>query len=545
MNNGQGRKKERIIIIGLDSADPDLVQLWTKEGRLPFLASLIESGVWSRLISTRGLFADSPWPSFNTGVSPAKHGFYDYLQLKRGTMDIVRRDARFCRYLPFWWLLREAGKKVAVFDVPKTYPLPGVPGTQVASWGEHYPLLSRCSLPAAAAEELVARFGSYRHPHEIVTPKRLSQELHIYDTIRFNVDRRLEATQFLLDQEDWDLFVTVFGEVHYAGHQFYHYFDRSHWAYDPARAIKFGEALPDTYAALDAALAALLKNVSPETAVFIVSVHGIETNYSANHLMPTVLEKLGFQTPAAPGTGAGKAAGVWGLSRTVRELLPKRVRAFINEHMLSEAFHDRMFAQQFRTETDWQRTRAFFLPSDHFQGFLSVNLKGREPWGVVEPGAEYDGVCRQLSYELKRLVNPDTGKPAIAHVVKISDVYRGENLYSLPDVVIQWATDGPIKRLHHPQFGVVADESFQLRKARHAVDGFMIATGKHIRKAAQLSGATTLDFAPTILYLMGQAVPRDMDGKVLVELIDDAFKEETPVSYCESPLVAPQELRVD
>lgn len=73
----------------------------------------------------------------------------------------------------------------------------------------------------------------------------------------------------------------------------------------------------------------------------------------------------------------------------------------------------------------------------------------------------------------------------------------------------------------------------------------MIATGKHIRKEAMLSGATTLDLAPTILYLMGQAVPRDMDGKVLVDLIEDAFKEEKPVSYCESPLVTPQELRME
>jgi type I phosphodiesterase/nucleotide pyrophosphatase len=122
------RGKHRVMVIGLDSVDPDLVLRWSQEGRLPFLHSLMQSGVWTRLISTHDIFNDSPWPTFNTGVSPGKHGFYNHIQFRRGTTEIFRSDARSCYYLPFWWLLRGAGKKVAVFDVPKTYPLPGIEG---------------------------------------------------------------------------------------------------------------------------------------------------------------------------------------------------------------------------------------------------------------------------------------------------------------------------------------------------------------------------------------------------------------------------------
>ena len=112
--------RSRIVVIGIDCADPDLVQRWSQEGRLPFLRSLMESGACIRLTSSSDLFPDAPWLSFSAGVTPAKHGYYSYLQLKRGTTDLIRADARHCRYLPFWSLLQD--KKVAAFRDPD---LPG------------------------------------------------------------------------------------------------------------------------------------------------------------------------------------------------------------------------------------------------------------------------------------------------------------------------------------------------------------------------------------------------------------------------------------
>ena len=540
----KAKGKNRIIIIGLDSADPDLVQMCSKDGRLPFITSLIESGVWVRLISTRGLFSDSPWPSFNTGVSPAKHAFYNFLQLKRGTTDIRRADARYCRYFPFWWLLRGAGKKAAVFDVPKTYPIEGIDGLQVAAWGEHYPLLKRSSLPTALCAELTARFGKYFHPKEIVNPKRISQETKIYSALMSDIEKKAEATQFLMAQENWDLFISVFAESHYGGHQLFHHSRPDHWAYDPKRSVKLGEALPKIYAQLDSTLAEIIGGAVQDATVFIVSVHGIATNYSANHLMPAVLEKLGFQVrPAAP-----KGAAGWFAKRTllqaVESLIPRPVKELIREKFLPQSVIDRIFARHFSERIDWDRSKAFFLPSDHFQGFVSVNLKGREPWGAVEPGSEYREVCNRVCFELKRLINPETGKAAVRDTVQISEIYQGENLYLLPDVVIQWAEDAPISGLYHPKFGAVSNESFALRRSQHSANGFMIAAGKHIKKSAALNGASTMDLAPTFLYLLGETVPKDMDGKVLLDLIDEEFKKENPVRYGDRPLLVPEEMRL-
>jgi predicted AlkP superfamily phosphohydrolase/phosphomutase len=513
------KKSDRIVVIGLDSCDADLVQLWSKEGRLPYMSSLIKKGVWTRLLSTRGLFADAPWPSFNIGVSPAKHSFYKFLQLKRGTTEIIRVGAYEVRQLPFWSLFQNGGKKIAVFDVPKTYPVQGPNGIQVASWGEHYPLIQGCSLPTSMLQELNSRFGKYRHPYEVISPGT-SKEMRLYEKMLTNIDQKAKATRFLMDQEDWDLFVSVFAEPHYGGHQLYHHYDPRHWAHDSQRAKLLADSLPTLYSRIDSALSALLSDISDEATLFIVSVHGISTNYSANHLMTSVLEKLGFQIPPANGhADISKKGGRF--LHAFTQLAPWALRDFINERILPQSIQDRLLSRLFSSSIDWKRSKAFFLPSDHFQGFISLNLKGREPWGIVQPGSDYDQVCEEIRSELMRLVNPDTGNPAIQEVVQVSKIYHGENLWNLPDLVIRWSEDGYIRQLHHPKFGIISDQGFKLRKSQHTVDGFMIAAGKHINQEAVLNGATTMDLAPTILHLMGQPIPKDIDGRVLMELLNE------------------------
>ena len=49
-----------------------------------------------------------------------------------------------------------------------------------------------------------------------------------------------------------------------------------------------------------------------------------------------------------------------------------------------------------------------------------------------------------------------------------------------------------------------------------------------------VQGASVLDIAPTILYLMGLPVARDMEGRVLTEILDDDFARAHPVTFVPS-----------
>jgi hypothetical protein len=67
-----------------------------------------------------------------------------------------------------------------------------------------------------------------------------------------------------------------------------------------------------------------------------------------------------------------------------------------------------------------------------------------------------------------------------------------------------------------------------------APPGFLLAVGDGIRAGARVERASVLDLAPTILYLMGLPVARDMEGRVVTEALDEEFMREHPVTYIPS-----------
>ena len=72
--------------------------------------------------------------------------------------------------------------------------------------------------------------------------------------------------------------------------------------------------------------------------------------------------------------------------------------------------------------------------------------------------------------------------------------------------------------------------------ATHAAapDGVLLVAGAGIRPGASAARASVLDVAPTLLYLLGLPVARDMGGRVLTELLDPGFAEDNPVTFIPS-----------
>lgn len=81
--------------------------------------------------------------------------------------------------------------------------------------------------------------------------------------------------------------------------------------------------------------------------------------------------------------------------------------------------------------------------------------------------------------------------------------------------------------------GALGDSSMTATHA-DAPDGVFLAVGDGIRPGAVSRHASVLDLAPTILYLMGLPVGRDMEGRVLTEILDESFARQHPVTYIPS-----------
>jgi predicted AlkP superfamily phosphohydrolase/phosphomutase len=137
---------QRIIFVGLDGLDPRLTQRFLAEGRLPNLQKLSEMGGFHRLRTTFPSLSPVAWSTFATGVHPAKHNIFDFLnrslksyvpELSSSRVRPPRRVLRIGRFRipisrpivelrrksqPFWKLLAERAIRSTIIRVPITFP---------------------------------------------------------------------------------------------------------------------------------------------------------------------------------------------------------------------------------------------------------------------------------------------------------------------------------------------------------------------------------------------------------------------------------------
>src|SRR5215475_12566915 len=109
----------KVLVLAIDAANPVLLQEWAKDGTLPNIHMLLSRGLVGNTRSIDGFYVGSTWPSFYTGVTPARHGFHYLVQLRAGTYDFYRPAGEgIVKCDPFWSYLSRAGRRVAILDVP-------------------------------------------------------------------------------------------------------------------------------------------------------------------------------------------------------------------------------------------------------------------------------------------------------------------------------------------------------------------------------------------------------------------------------------------
>jgi len=176
----------------------------------------------------------------------------------------------------------------------------------------------------------------------------------------------------------------------------------------------------------------------------------------------------------------------------------------------------------------WDKTRAY-AGSPTSEG-IYINLKGRDDRGIVEPGAEYEELRDFIVAELLKFRDPKSGQPVVEAVYRKEEIYEGEHVPRLPDMVLLMSS------LYMPRDHVSASQILELIpshgyvEGRHRPEGIFMAIGPDMCEGA-ISGARIIDVAPTILYAMGLPVPSDMDGRVLVEAFSPLYRDSHDIEY--------------
>lgn len=507
----------RLVVIGLDAADGHLLRRLANEGHLPTFARLLASGLVAPITTPPAVLEGGNWPTLLTSASPATHAMISFQAMKPGTYEI--ENPMYADRLPsppFWTHLSRAGKRVAVIDVPFARPLEGLNGVQITNWGVHDGWSwRRSSMPPRLVDDVVARFGDHPVHHCDAENRSLEGYEDLRTRLLAGVQRKTMLLRHFLAQEDWDFFMGVFSESHCAGHQFWHFGDPSHPRHDPAAPATLQFAICDVYRAIDAGLGAILDDLGPDASVLVLLSHGMGPFYSGSHLLDAVLDRLGYgappEAPGFPGKDSYANRGVHGVMWSLRRLLPRNLR-----HTLRSWFPGPLGALWNLTHPVpnlWKPgMRAWAVPSNNMTGAIRINLKGREPFGAVAPGPEYEKICEVLIAALTELENPATGRPAVQWVRRTRDLYDGPRLNALPDLFVEWQHEAPITALRSPRIGTVSGVLTADRTGDHWQQGLLLAHGPIFRHG-EIDAIRTQDVAPTLLELLEVPVPPQYEGR--------------------------------
>jgi len=628
-SSGSSQPNHKLIILGIDGMDPQLLKQFTREGKMPNFARLAEQGSFRQLTTSIPPQSPVAWSNLITGMNAGGHGIFDFIHRDPKTMELYFSASRvegpkhaihlgnwviplgggtaeqLRQGTAFWQILDQHGVPNSIFRMPSNFPpvpakgqtlsgmgTPDLRGTYgtfsfytddptaaagAVEGGQIIPVQVESSQVAAnligpdntfhkgsppASEpfkvsvdplEAVARvavqgqefvlregewsdwvriefqlipfFGNVKgmcrfylkqaHPRfqlyvspinidpadpalPISTPstysRMLTDEVGEFHTQGIAEDTKALSDGVLDDKEylkqshrvlaehrkifdaefpkfKQGVFFFYFSSLDLNSHMLWRLMDPKHPEYDAAAAAQNGGAIAEFYQQIDQVLGEVLPRLDQDTTLLVLSDHGFAPFYRSFNLNTWLLNN-----------GYIKLKGDVGPDS--------------NEPLAN---------------VDWTQTRAYGLGLNG----LYLNLRGREPNGIVTPGAEEDALTKKIKADLLDVRDTKSGLPVITRVDVASEVYQGQYARSGPDMIVGynrgyragWKT---ILGAFPPD---VLEDNTNPWSGDHCMD-YTLVPGVLLsnRKITAETPALT-DIAPTILAEFGIAKAQGMMGQ--------------------------------
>jgi predicted AlkP superfamily phosphohydrolase/phosphomutase len=515
-------KSPKVLAIGLDAAEPSLIEKWIDEGILKNLSALRSRGSYGRLNSSAEWLVGSTWPTFSTGTMPGEHGFYHYLQWKSDKMDYERPNPSWISADPFWRNLPDTIKVIAV-DIPLTFPPVPFNGIEISGWAAHDRIYPVSSFPAEKIKWVIKNFGKPPISDEVGGLQEISDLLKLRDELIFSTQREAELISELIQNEEWNLFLCCLTSPHRGGHKFW---DTTNIKgdYTDEEEIQFKSALKEIYKSCDEAIGKIISAANDDVIVIVFSLHGMGANMTlSDKILPQMISNI------LNGRKTEKKEEKINLIKKIRNSIPLELRSGIRK-MLPFRLQDKMTAYWRMGKINYSNTKAISLVADH-QGYIRINLKGREKAGIVNQGEEYEQLCKKIIEGINSFKDEDTGEPAADKVLKSDKIFNnGSAFENLPDILVNWKLkpSAKMKKVKSEFYGEIEwptpGQNPDGRSGNHREEGFLIAAGKtasvKVKSSLILNRNHIIDLAPTFLSMLGLEIPKKFEGKIITEMLE-------------------------
>ncbi len=369
------KSKPRAVVLGLDGVPYTLVTDLIKRGIMPNLGSIIKKGTLCQMDTTIPPISSVAWSTFMTGVNPAQHGIFGFMDLRPGEYDLYFPNFLDLKARTLWEVLSEKGKRSIVLNIPSTYPAKPLNG--VLTSGFVALDLKKATYPQSAYHYL-REIG-----YKLDVDTRLAKEsLDVFvEDIRRTFDKRKRAILHFLESEDWDLFIGAITETDRIHHYFWHSYEDQLDPYHPF-FLEF-------YKELDRFIGNLYDRL-----------HSL---FTFDNLLFSILSDHGFTL--------------------IREQI------YLNRWLMDEGYLD-FDVWPPRSLNDIKKgSKVFVLDPSRFY----LHLNGRYPKGCIESGDEAEKLLDKIVPKLLGLTVD--GRRVIKRVYRKEEVYSGSFYHLAPDLV--------------------------------------------------------------------------------------------------------------
>ena len=286
----------KLLLIGWDAADWQVIHPLLDAGRMPHLKALIEGGVMGNLLTLQPILSPILWTSIGTGKRAYRHGITGFVEPTPDGAALQPAQSTSRRCKAFWNILSQAGKRCHTVGWCASHPAEPIRGVSVSNEfavaapgiaPDSWPVQGRSVEPASWGETLAEL---RLHPDEITdvflrpfVPRvaELNRAKPIISRLLAGLSKRLAeclslhaVTTDLMASEPWD-FCTVYLEaIDQIGHEFMDYHPPRLERIPEEVFEAFGGVMAATYEMHDQMLGALVALAGPDATVMLVSDHG-------------------------------------------------------------------------------------------------------------------------------------------------------------------------------------------------------------------------------------------------------------------------------
>jgi len=532
---------KKVLAIGIDSPTNDMFEAWIDQGFLPNLQKLKRQSRYGHVEHTKHHSNQNSWLPFLTGINIQKLDYwlsnYDPKNYKNRNNSLHNLRA----YEPFYALDE---LQVVMFDLPVAIS-ERVTGVQVVGWASDLNESYSSSKPEDLISIIEKRYGTdpkqdsalafynekegkYGRSYRVPSAYDLAGLESFKRKLMHSIETRGLICRDLMSNHPWDLFITCFSEIHVAGHTLWH-LSQEH----PLYALKDGirdDPLLEIYQGVDAQIGTLVESVGADTSVVLFTVDSVVSDGLENPrsvFLPELLYRWNFPDKAAIAPGRfGEAVPEPGLS--FREHWKHEIwklRTPSGEHELQSPLEQERQNDTFSWQPTnwykpiWSKMKAFALPSVS-DGYVRVNVKGREQEGLVDP-RDYDAVCNEIAETLLQVIDARTGESIISKVLRVRKTpFESDARQSPADLIVLFKEELPTDTVDSPALGRIGPLPF-FRPGGHQKQGSTIRNCFMVRLADSVAGEIRTtgfleDVPATIAALLGKSLGADRDGKSLL-----------------------------